>query len=44
VIARNNAADIGADCFDNAGTFMTSDPRVSTVGHIASDEVLIGVT
>jgi hypothetical protein len=44
MIARNNAADIGANCFDNACAFVTSDPRVTAVGHITGDEVLIGVT
>ena len=44
VIAGNYSADIGANSFDNAGTFVTSNPRVTTVGHITGDEVLIGVT
>jgi hypothetical protein len=43
MIAGNYAADIGSNGFDNACAFVPSDPGIATVGHITSDEVLIGV-
>jgi len=44
MITGNYAADIGSDGFDNSCAFVPSDPGIATVGHITSDEVLIGMT
>ena len=43
MIAGRYSSHIGTNGFNNARTFVAGNPGITAVGHVASDEVLIGV-
>ena len=43
VITRSEATHVGTDSFNDARTFVTSDPGIAAVRHIAGNEVLVGM-
>ena len=44
MIADLEVLHVGTYSLDDAGTLVASNPRVTAMGHIAGDEVLIGMT
>ena len=43
VITRSKATHVGTYSFNDARTFVTSDPGIAAVRHIAGNEVLVGM-
>ncbi|CAB4948774.1 unannotated protein [freshwater metagenome] len=43
VITRSEATHVGTDSFNDARTFVASDPGIAAVRHVSGDEVFVGM-